>query len=146
MSDLSPQCAIKRTSVNAMNLLVHARVQLEVRRPGPCRLPAQPSSILVPLNGRAALNIRIKPNNISRAQPGQQAQVSLKGGRADGDQPATQAGFGRENFRAVRAEGWGDRRGRSRLRRGEGRTISALKEKRRMGGASAETSGSRETG
>jgi hypothetical protein len=76
MSGLSPQCATKRTSVNAMNLLVHALVQLEVRRPGPCRLLAQPS-----LDGGAALNIRIKPNNISREQPGQQAQVSLKGGR-----------------------------------------------------------------
>src|SRR3977135_421336 len=80
MSNLSPQCATKRTSVNAMNLLVHALVQLEVRRPGP-RLLAQPSSILVPPDGRAALNIRIKPNNISREQPGQQAEVSLKRGR-----------------------------------------------------------------
>jgi hypothetical protein len=69
MSDLSRQCATKRTSVNAVNLSVHALVQLEVRRSGPCRLLAQLFSILVPLDGRAATNIRIKPNNISRAQP-----------------------------------------------------------------------------
>jgi hypothetical protein len=54
---------------------------------GPCRLLAQPSSILVPLDGRAALNIRIKPNNISREQPAQQAQVSLKGGRGGWGSP-----------------------------------------------------------
>jgi len=70
-----------------MNLSVHALVRLEVRRPGPCRLLAQPFSILVPLDGRAALNIRIKPNNISREQPAQQAQVSLKGGRGGWGSP-----------------------------------------------------------
>ena len=53
---------------------------------GPCRLLAQPFSILVPLDGRAALNIRIKPN--SREQPAQQAQVSLKGGRGGWGSPS----------------------------------------------------------
>ena len=67
--------------------LPSALVQLEVRRPGPCRLLAQPSAILVPPDGCAALNIRIKLNNISREQPAQQAQVSLKGVRGGWGSP-----------------------------------------------------------
>jgi hypothetical protein len=57
MSDLSPQCATKRTSLKRYEFISSRASPARGRSSGPCRLLAQPSSILVPLDGRAALNI-----------------------------------------------------------------------------------------